>query len=747
MQTGQNSIQKAEGRLRPGFTPLGIWAFSIGTSIGWGSFVITCNTYLAQAGILGTLAGLGIGLAVFLLIVRNLQYMMRHNASAGGIYNYTRRVCGHDFGFLTAWFLFLTYIAILWANLTSLPLFARYLVGDIFRFGFHYRIFGYDVYAGEALLSVGAVCLVGLLCAKTRKAPQTLMITLALTFITSLFACLAIALIRRGSGNGFSFEPLMIPDKSEAGQILRIAAISPWAFIGFENVAHFSSEFAFPARKMNRVLILSVVMTTLVYIALTVLSVTAYPPAYDSWLAYIRDLGNLNGLEGLPAFYAARHYLGDAGVTILFIALFAVILTSLIGNLMTLSRLLYALGRNQLLPEKLAKVNGHGEPENGIWTVVILSCLIPLMGRTAIGWVVDVTTLGATMIYGLMSWAVFKEAGKNGDRFDRTTGAAGTALMIGFAALLLLPSLVNLDAMANESYILFTAWAILGLLFFRRIMNRDRDRNYGRSIIVWLILLLLIMFTALAWMTEQNTATTQGILGEIRDYYHAQAGGAGLEQDAAFIQEQSNQIHDLNLRTTLVLCGLFLFAVGVMLNNFLSAQRREKEDNILLSSVRQAANTDPLTGVKSKHAYVQAEESLDQRIAEKMTEGFAIAVCDVNDLKKVNDTQGHKAGDEYIRSACAMICKQYKHSPVYRIGGDEFVVILEGSDYSERHRLLAEINQQSEINQREGGPVVSVGVSDFIPEQDISVQQVFERADEVMYARKKYLKAQFPSYR
>ena len=239
----------------------------------------------------------------------------------------------------------------------------------------------------------------------------------------------------------------------------------------------------------------------------------------------------------------------------------------------------------------------------------------------------------------------------------------------------------------------------------------------------------------------------QGILGEIRDYYHAQAGGAGLEQDAAFIQEQSNQIHDLNLRTTLVLCGLFLFAVGVMLNNFLSAQRREKEDNILLSSVRQAANTDPLTGVKSKHAYVQAEESLDQRIAEKMTEGFAIAVCDVNDLKKVNDTQGHKAGDEYIRSACAMICKQYKHSPVYRIGGDEFVVILEGSDYSERHRLLAEINQQSEINQREGGPVVSVGVSDFIPEQDISVQQVFERADEVMYARKKYLKAQFPSYR
>lgn len=54
--------------LRPGFTPLGMWAFSIGTSIGWGSFIVTCNTYLQKSGLLGTIFGLLIGMAVIFVI-------------------------------------------------------------------------------------------------------------------------------------------------------------------------------------------------------------------------------------------------------------------------------------------------------------------------------------------------------------------------------------------------------------------------------------------------------------------------------------------------------------------------------------------------------------------------------------------------------------------------------------------------------------------------------------------------------
>ena len=128
-----------DNRLSPYFSRAGVWAFSIGTSIGWGSFVVTCNTYLFQAGILGTVFGLAVGMAVILIINHNLCYMLERAPSAGGIYAWGGQVRGHDIGFLIAWFLLLTYLAVLWANITSLPLFAQRFFGRMFQFGFRAR--------------------------------------------------------------------------------------------------------------------------------------------------------------------------------------------------------------------------------------------------------------------------------------------------------------------------------------------------------------------------------------------------------------------------------------------------------------------------------------------------------------------------------------------------------------------------------------------------------------------------------
>ncbi len=79
-----NHNGKPSGGLRPAFSPLGIWAFSIGTSIGWGSFIVTCNTYLLKSGLLGTVFGMLLGMGVILIITWNLQDMIRQAPSAGG---------------------------------------------------------------------------------------------------------------------------------------------------------------------------------------------------------------------------------------------------------------------------------------------------------------------------------------------------------------------------------------------------------------------------------------------------------------------------------------------------------------------------------------------------------------------------------------------------------------------------------------------------------------------------------------
>ena len=505
-----NQMRKGNGgpTLSPYLSPLGTWAFSIGTSIGWGSFVVTCSTYLASAGILGTTWGLILGTLVILVVTRNLQYMIQSKPDAGGIYAYCRRIIGHDYGFIVSWFLFLTYSAILWANITSLPLFARYFLGDTFRFGLLYHVFDYDVYLGTSLLSIVAVILVGLLCAKSRKIPQIIVIVGALTFTCGIVLVLALCLLQY-SGSGFSFAPAYIPEKAEINQIVRIAIISPWAFIGFENIAHFSEEFTYPAKKVRRILLWSVGLTTVVYLMITLLSITAYPPEYATWLDYIRDLGSLEGISAVPAFYAAQHYLGGTGVAILLVALFFVILTSIIGNLTALSRLLFALGRDRMIAASVGTVNSRGIPGKAILTAVVPACVIPFLGRTAIGWIVDVTTLGATMIFGFLSFAVYRDAQSKGDRTEVATGLVGMIIMIGFVVMLLLPEALDFNAMATESYFLFTVWSVLGLIFFRWAMSRDDERNFGRSVVVWLVLLVLILFMTLVWAEQEIRTTAQ----------------------------------------------------------------------------------------------------------------------------------------------------------------------------------------------------------------------------------------------
>ena len=92
-------------------------------------------------------------------------------------------------------------------------------------------------------------------------------------------------------------------------------------------------------------------------------------------------------------------------------------------------------------------------------------------------------------------------------------------------------------------------------------------------------------------------------------------------------------------------------------------------------------NRDPLTNVNNRIAYENKIKNIQAEINNNIYQHFAIAMFDVNNLKLVNDNNGHDAGDEYLNRACHLICNIFKHSPVFRIGGDEFVAILTGDDY------------------------------------------------------------------
>ena len=558
------------GKMHSNFTPLGIWAFSIGTSIGWGSFIVTCSAYLQKAGILGTVFGLLVGMAVILVITWNLQYMIINSPDAGGIYTFEKRVSGKDSGFLAAWFILLTYLAILWANITSVPLFARFFLGDTFRIGFHYHIFGYEVWLGEALLSIAVLLLIGLLCAKSSGAINAVMIIAALIFSVGFTVCAVLAITKHNGA--FSYSPGFIEDSKAFPQIVNIAAISPWAFIGFENVSHFSEEYKFPVKKIRRILIFSVIITTALYILVSLLSVSAYPPEYKSWLEYISDMGNLSGIKAVPAFYAANYYLGRAGVTVLMLALFGVILTSLIGNMLAVSRLLYAAGREGEGPEKLKELNSRGIPQKAILAIVCVSVAIPFLGRTAIGWIVDVTTLGAIVIYGLTSHAVYKHAKANKSKTEVITGIIGMAIMACFLLLLLIPGILPFYEMETESYILFIVWAVFGLVYFHQLIRRDTEHAYKQRVFVWVILLVMILFASMMWVSRATEQAADTAITQIFEYHQTHpehdTNEAAIEEREAFLEKQADNVTKTNTLYTIVSLGLFIISMTIMLSNY-----------------------------------------------------------------------------------------------------------------------------------------------------------------------------------
>ncbi len=734
--------EKTGGGLKPYLSQRAVWALAVGTSIGWGSLVVMGTNYLGQGGPAGTVAGLLVGMVLMLVLSRNFHYMANIYPEAGGVYAYTKNVFGYDRAFLVSWFLSLTYISMFWANATSLPLFARYFLGDLFRFGYLYTVFGYEVYLGEVLLTAAAIVLVTLLCMRSKVAAAHLMVVMVLVFTVGIAVCFAVAMLRQGQGLA-RFSPAFVPGSTGAlRQILRISFLSPWAFIGFESVTHSAEEYKFPHGKLFRVLVISVVTTTALYLFVTLLSISAFPPEYASWLDYVRDLGSLDGLKGLPAFYAADCYLGTAGVVLLAASLLCLVLTSLIGNLRALSRLFYAVAQDEILPKRFAELNRHEIPGRAMLLVAGLSLGIPFVGRTAIGWIVDVTTIGATLLYGFVSAAAFKTARQRGDKRETLAGGFGLLVMLVFGVYLLFPNLFSDDTLETETYILFIVWSVLGFFYLRGIVAKDHARRFGKAIIVWIALLALVVFLSMIWTGRVDERVTDEALRNIQSYYNGTADAATLALgEEAFIARQMQNIHRSGLLNTLVVVGLFVLALGAMLMNHFSMRKWEDKAIRERDHARTVAYTDPLTGVKSKAAFAEAEQETDARIEAGEAEPFAVLVCDVNGLKYVNDTFGHKAGDEYIRAASSLICEEYQHSPVFRTGGDEFVVLLTGRDYEQRETLLGDFNARVEANLAPDAVVISAGASDYRPGGDLRLHDVFVRADEAMYERKQQLKA------
>ena len=211
------------------------------------------------------------------------------------------------------------------------------------------------------------------------------------------------------------------------------------------------------------------------------------------------------------------------------------------------------------------------------------------------------------------------------------------------------------------------------------------------------------------------------------------------------IQDQIRDISERHLASSqnqvlFTLISVLLLAVVLLLQLRKFSRDKLEEEKETSRTFRNMANTDSLTGVRNKHAYSENEIAINQKIQAGELEKLAVVVGDINGLKYVNDTQGHAAGDQLIKDACALICDYFTHGAVFRVGGDEFVIVLQGKGYDTISEVISELNRKVEENIKDNAVVISIGYS-VLNQEDQQLRDVFERADQMMYERKKELKS------
>lgn len=158
------------------------------------------------------------------------------------------------------------------------------------------------------------------------------------------------------------------------------------------------------------------------------------------------------------------------------------------------------------------------------------------------------------------------------------------------------------------------------------------------------------------------------------------------------------------------------------------------------SYINALAYRDSLTGIKNSTAYTEAITEINKDINHNNPQ-FGVLVADINNLKQTNDQYGHDVGNELIIHTAKILTDIFKTSTVFRIGGDEFAVLLKGADYDHYRALLVKLDEacaKDYISVCESNIPISLarGVSLFNPEIDRVYEDVFSKADHAMYLNK-----------
>ena len=448
-----------ESGLNRHLSPLHVWSLAFGCIIGWGAFMMPGTTFLPTAGTLGTTVAMVIGALVMVAIAFSYSYMVSRHPKAGGEFVFARACFGRRHAFVCGWFLALAYLANVPMNCTALGLMTRKLFFGVFQFGRLYQVAGYDIWAGEILLSLLTLSVITFLSVMGVRKSGVFQTIMAFGLATA-FVIIVVSALFSPVTSWSNLAPLWGPDATQAvggaavcRGVLAIVAVAPWAYVGFETIPQAVEEFSFSVRKVNGIMIGAIAFGCVVYSCNNLVTAAASP----DWQEFIAKHDWAVGA-------AVEALMGKPGLVVLGVAISCAILTGILGFLTATSRLLMSMAREGYIPGFFGEVSPRWRtPARAILFCFALSAVGPFFGRTALGWFVDMSAVGAAAGFAYACAAALKTA--RGESAAMTAiSALGLVLSLGFVVLLLVPGLPG--CLNVPGYVMLGVWVLMGVAFY-----------------------------------------------------------------------------------------------------------------------------------------------------------------------------------------------------------------------------------------------------------------------------------------
>lgn len=558
---------------------LGAWAFAFGCAVGWDAFLMPESLLLPKAGPVGAMLALLFGGVAMAVVAWNYHVMLNRYPGNGGAYAYASEEFGRDHGYVCAWFLCLFYISLACMDATIVAVIAQYAFGAAMQFGFIYTVSGMEVNSGNVMMSVCAIGLASVICCR-RQLSAHIQTVVAIVFVLCILAGLAIAGACHAGGTATLGTCFMPGAGSPLSQVLRLLAVTPWMFIGFETMSNISGEFAFPVKKGFGIMLCALGAAVLAYCAIVALPVLRPPEGCESWLDIMRMPVEKQGFATLDA---VKNHAGALGLVVVVATLVCAIFTNLIGNTVAASRLVASVAADGALPRWLCGRNRDGAPRNAVVAIAVVSVVASILGMSAISVIVDVSVIGAVIAYAYTSAATWRLARRTGSRISQVTGALGVAFALLLSIFFIAPAFSEHNAMmSKESYLAIVIWSMAGLLSFFAVFRRERGSRFGHSSIVWIFMLSVILFMSMMWVRQRTYDTTEEVFDEIARQHGDKCWNGDAAPDAArdwraSLMERRADVNRSIFGNSIIQFVLTVMAFVLTLGLYATLRRRERE--------------------------------------------------------------------------------------------------------------------------------------------------------------------------